>query len=331
MSDPSNFRGGAIATRGLLVQALAALLDITHSENAFTEITLEPLQGNDKFDILWKNERGSHAKQVKSTENSFTKTEVKSWAKELKEQRTDENCSLVLIGNIPPGIMDLDQVEGVVIETKNLDLPAFIEQAAQRLAKFLERENLPAGTGEQRESVVHALESKLQHYATEARTLTRDEFIRHLRTWIGSVPKTGISADISSIIKHAPADLIGREDEMKLLHETWAKVQRQENGRARVLTFVALGGEGKTSLVAKWAAELADQGWPGCDTVFAWSFYSQGMRESASSDLFLKEALYFFGDTETANSSKGVYEKGRRLAQLVGERRSLLILDGVEP
>jgi len=101
MSDPSNFRGGAIATRGLLVQALAALLDITHSENAFTEITLEPLQGNDKFDILWKNERGSHATQVKSTENSFTKTEVKSWAKELKEQRTDENCSLVLIFEAP--------------------------------------------------------------------------------------------------------------------------------------------------------------------------------------------------------------------------------------
>ena len=108
---------------------------------------------------------------------------------------------------------------------------------------------------------------------------------------------------------------------------------RGEPKRPHVLTFVALGGEGKTSLVAKWAAELAHQDWPGCDAVFAWSFYSQGTREqtAVSSDLFLKEALTFFGDPAMAGSAQGAFDKGRRLAQLVGERRALLILDGVEP
>ena len=49
---------------------------------------------------------------------------------------------------------------------------------------------------------------------------------------------------------------------------------------------VALGGEGKTSLVAKWAAELAHNDWPGCEAAFAWSFYSQGTSDQtqASSD-----------------------------------------------
>jgi DNA-binding transcriptional ArsR family regulator len=100
-----------------------------------------------------------------------------------------------------------------------------------------------------------------------------------------------------------------------------------------VLTFVALGGEGKTSLVAKWAAQLAHEDWPGCEAVFAWSFYSQGTSErtQASSDSFLKEALLFFGDVEMANSAAGSIDKGRRLAQLIGERRALLILDGLEP
>ena len=100
-----------------------------------------------------------------------------------------------------------------------------------------------------------------------------------------------------------------------------------------VLTFVALSGEGKTSLVAKWAADLAHQNWPGCDAVFAWSFYSQGTREqtAASSDLFLKEAPTVFGDPALAGSAQGAFDKGRRLAQLVGERRALLILDGLEP
>jgi hypothetical protein len=143
-------------------------------------------------------------------------------------------------------------------------------------------------------------------------------------------------ADIDRIIKYAPAALIGRESEIQLLHDAWARVQTQEPKRPHILTFVALGGEGKTSLVAKWAADLSYQDWPGCDAAFAWSFYSQGTREqtAASSDLFLKEALTFFGDDadkEFAASPAGAFEKGQRLARIVGQRRSLLILDGLEP
>ena len=140
-------------------------------------------------------------------------------------------------------------------------------------------------------------------------------------------------ADISRIVKYAPAELIGREAELKRLDEAWDQAVRGEKNRPHIVTFVALGGEGKTSLVAKWAAALAAQDWPGCDAVFAWSFYSQGTREqvAGSSDVFLREALIFFGDEATANSPKLASEKARRLAQLVGQRRSLLILDGVEP
>ena len=141
------------------------------------------------------------------------------------------------------------------------------------------------------------------------------------------------NSDVSRIIKYAPAELIGREAETKLLSDAWDQAVRGEPKRPHVLTFVALGGEGKTSLVAKWAAELAHQGWPGCDAVFAWSFYSQGTREqtAVSSDAFLAEALGFFGDAATAGSAQGAFDKGRRLARLVGERRALLILDGLEP
>ena len=139
--------------------------------------------------------------------------------------------------------------------------------------------------------------------------------------------------DISRIIKYAPAELIGREAETKLLSDAWDQAIFGEPRRPRVIAFVALGGEGKTSLVAKWVAELAHQDWPGCDAAFAWTFYSQGTRDqaAASSDVFLKEALTFFGDAALAGSAQGAFGKGRRLAQLVGERRALLILDGLEP
>jgi nucleoside phosphorylase len=139
--------------------------------------------------------------------------------------------------------------------------------------------------------------------------------------------------DVSRIIKYAPSELVGRKAETKVLSDAWNQAVAGEKERPRILTFVALGGEGKTSLVAKWVAGLASQDWPGCDTAFAWSFYSQGTREhlAASSDLFLKEALTFFGDPALAGSAQGAFDKGRRLAQLVGERRALLILDGLEP
>lgn len=140
-------------------------------------------------------------------------------------------------------------------------------------------------------------------------------------------------SDISRIVRYAPAELIGREEELTLLNDAWNAVQRADSKRPQIITFVGLGGEGTTSLVSKWAAELAYQDWPGCDAAFAWSFYSQGTSDKSqtSSDSFLREALLFFGDAEMAESAAGSFDKGQRLAQLVGERRSLLILDGIEP
>jgi hypothetical protein len=66
------------------------------------------------------------------------------------------------------------------------------------------------------------------------------------------------SADISRVDKYAPANLIGRAAETQLLNDAWAKVQSQATPRPHILTFVALGGEGKTSLMAKWTADLED-------------------------------------------------------------------------
>ena len=99
---------------------------------------------------------------------------------------------------------------------------------------------------------------------------------------LGQTDRTEPRVDISRIIKYAPEKLIGRETETALLDDSWQKVVAHESGRPHVLGFVALGGEGKTSLVAKWLAGKAGQDWPDCDSVFAWSFYSQGSREQVA-------------------------------------------------
>ena len=137
--------------------------------------------------------------------------------------------------------------------------------------------------------------------------------------------------DISRIDRYAPAELIGREAETKLIDDAWAKAVAGEP-HPRILTFVALGGEGKTALVAKWAIGQSEKDWPGCEAAFAWSFYSQGTsdQQTASSDLFLADALNFFGAPAVEGVESG-HDKGRRLAKWIGEKRAALILDGLEP
>jgi hypothetical protein len=139
------------------------------------------------------------------------------------------------------------------------------------------------------------------------------------------------SYDISRIDSYAPENLIGREAETKTIDNAWAAVVRGDAKRPRVLTFVAMGGEGKTSLVAHWAVRKQIDGWLECEAAFAWSFYSQGTRDQygGDSDLFLAEALKFFGGE--MREGEGGVEKAKRLARLIGEKRALLILDGLEP
>src|SRR6516162_5203548 len=64
--------------------------------------------------------------------------------------------------------------------------------------------------------------------------------------------------------------------------------------------------------------------------VFAWSFCRQGTSGGTSSaDEFLDAALNWFGDPDPRIGT--AWEKGERLAKLVARRRTLLILDGLEP
>jgi hypothetical protein len=64
--------------------------------------------------------------------------------------------------------------------------------------------------------------------------------------------------------------------------------------------------------------------------VFGWSFYRQGTSGGASSaDEFLDAALAWFGDPDPRIGT--AWEKGERLAKLIAHRRTLLVLDGLEP
>jgi len=121
------------------------------------------------------------------------------------------------------------------------------------------------------------------------------------------------------------SELFGREVELKILDDAWT------NPQTNIVSFVAWGGVGKTALVNHWLKHhMARDKFRGAERVYGWSFFSQGTNErAASADLFIDQALRWFGDPDPTAGSP--WDKGARLARYIRYSRTLLILDGLEP
>ena len=120
------------------------------------------------------------------------------------------------------------------------------------------------------------------------------------------------------------SELFGREEDIAFLDDAWA------NQGVNVVTIVAWAGVGKSTLINHWLRRMAANHYRSAELVFGWSFYRQGISGGTSSaDEFFYAALSWFGDPEPRFGTG--WEKGERLAKLVGDHRTLLILDGLEP
>ena len=120
------------------------------------------------------------------------------------------------------------------------------------------------------------------------------------------------------------SDVFGREDDIAFLDRAWADKD------VNVVTIVAWAGVGKSTLVNHWLRQMAAKHYRSAELVFGWSFYRQGTSGGTSSaDEFFDAALTWFGDPDPRIGT--AWEKGERLAKLVARRRTLLILDGLEP
>jgi hypothetical protein len=118
--------------------------------------------------------------------------------------------------------------------------------------------------------------------------------------------------------------LVGRDAELKRLDLSW------RDDKTQVISLVALGGAGKTSLVIEWLTRVRNRAYDNADAVLCWTFYSQGggVQRAASGEGFLDWALGKLGVKLDTTSSTA---KGERLADEFSQRRVLLILDGLEP
>jgi hypothetical protein len=152
---------------------------------------------------------------------------------------------------------------------------------------------------------------KMPPAASRAVTRKRLTRLRPERISVARLPVTG-------------SDVFGREEDIAFLDDAWASQQ------VNVVTIVAWAGVGKSTLVNHWLGRMAAEHYRAAQLVFGWSFYRQGTSGGTSSaDEFLDASLAWFGDADPRLGTP--WEKGERLAKLIAHRRTLLILDGLEP
>jgi tetratricopeptide (TPR) repeat protein len=131
------------------------------------------------------------------------------------------------------------------------------------------------------------------------------------------------SVDISHLPETPYERLVGRDAELLRLDQAWT------DPNTNVISLIAEGGAGKSALVNEWLGRMRTDRFRGADPVLAWSFYSQGTEERATSaDQFLNWAIEKLGiKVETTSATA----KGEAIAEAIGKRRILLVLDGCEP
>ncbi len=119
-------------------------------------------------------------------------------------------------------------------------------------------------------------------------------------------------------------ELFGRRPQIENLDLAW------KSPGINVTALVGRGGVGKSTLVGKWLDQMQADNYRGASRVFGWSFHSQGTGERVTSaHEFIVRALEWFGDPDATAGSP--WDKAERLADLVRQGRTLLVLDGLEP
>jgi len=128
-----------------------------------------------------------------------------------------------------------------------------------------------------------------------------------------------------SLLPLTSANIVGRQKAIKLLDKAW------DSAKTNVIQLIAFGGVGKSSSVNVWLSKLDKENYRNAERVYAWSFYWQGSSSelNSSGDFFIEHALEWFGDQKPTEGT--LWAKATRLANLIRESKTLLILDGLEP
>ena len=104
-----SLNGGEVAQRGFRIQSIVTLLaTLSHKAKDWDELEAEVDSQNDKIDYgFYKDGKLIIVAQVKSTQNTFSKSDILRWLDDLHSDKPDaDEYVLVLAGNVSMGTAD---------------------------------------------------------------------------------------------------------------------------------------------------------------------------------------------------------------------------------
>ena len=137
---------------------------------------------------------------------------------------------------------------------KNLDLVGLKEQAAFRLGRFLERQDLGGRRSDHLYMLAGKMVEELEIYSVERRELARNAFVELLVGWISHFPA---DIDIFPIFDFPPRNpwFAGRHQEVPGLRQRLCETGKTALGQA----ISGLGGIGKTQTAIEFGHRHRDQ------------------------------------------------------------------------
>src|SRR5580704_15838734 len=211
----------------------------------------------------------------------------------------------------PLAVGELDQVPQPVVALLEKLLEKDPARRFQTPAEFLKAMVTITGPIDARRRIPRQSLQKTPSRASHVGTRRRRARLEPQKISVARLPITG-------------SDVFGREEDITFLDRAWA------NQHVNIVTIVAWAGVGKSTLVNHWLRRMAGEDYRSAELIFGWSFYRQGSGgDTWSADEFVHTALTWFGDPDPGLGR--AWEKGERLAKLIAHRRTLLVLDGLEP
>ncbi|MDY3205526.1 MAG: toll/interleukin-1 receptor domain-containing protein [Arcobacter sp.] len=253
-----------------------------------------------------------------------------NWRSEI--QKALDSCNLAIL-ILSANFFNSDFIQDV--ELKQL-LENEFEKGTKLLPILLEDYDIEAFSWIEIKQILPSRDKPLETLKKKVLKTKLKEISQRIRELLAPVPdESTTKEDVKSKnypdaidINNFPTsndEFFGREKYFEIIDKAWNDEQ------VNILSFIAFGGIGKTSLIDNWLKMMKKDHYRGAKNIFMWSFYSQGNDEDrqVSASEFLSKACRFFGVKR--KNEKTPYEQGKELANIISKQRVLLILDGLEP
>ena len=283
---PVMANGGSIASRGLIFQAVAALIECLDPDSDWDQIKNEPNTKEDKVDIiLYKNGKPEYSIQVKSSINAFERSDVAKWLESLRND-TQENAKvfLYLVGdNFTPScerFIKENNSEIKAISFKNLQ-----SISSKKLVEYIRSKGASFFREEDHKFISETLFAKLVTNSISEEPVSRKEFEEQFQKAlpVHIIPKCLASVPV---VNHA-VGLIGRDEIKKAVRD-----MLEENTRMALVS--GLGGIGKTAVMQHVWCDLKNEG-----KYVAWIECGESLKD----DLLLLRTALGVPDTDDVDTA----------------------------